>query len=93
VLLLTGEDDFNALASMTLRDSVDGPVYRVAAPRDSHGVVSPYTADDVLFGASLTRSAINGRHHNGARILTLPEPGGEHHAVPDGHDLLFVAAG
>jgi hypothetical protein len=90
VLLLTGEDDFNALASMTLRDSVDGPVYRVAAPRDSHGVVSPYTADDVLFRASLTRSAING-HHNGARILTLPDGGGEHHAVPDGHDLLSVA--
>jgi NhaP-type Na+/H+ or K+/H+ antiporter len=83
VLLLTGEDDFNALASMTLRDSVDGPVYR-AAPRDSYGVVAPYTADQVLFGASLTRAAISGRHHNGARILTLPDGGGEQHPSPTG---------
>jgi NhaP-type Na+/H+ or K+/H+ antiporter len=42
-LLLTGEDDFNALASTTLQSNLDGPVYRVAAPHDSHGVVAPYT--------------------------------------------------
>ena len=49
VLLLTDEDDFNALASATLQANLDGPVYRVPAPHDSHGVVAPYTGAEVLF--------------------------------------------
>jgi hypothetical protein len=86
VLLLTGEDDFNALASATLQGNLDGPVYRVAAPRHSRGVVAPYTGDEVLFGEPLTRVAISTRHHYGARIVR--RPAGD--PVPDGHDLLFV---
>jgi NhaP-type Na+/H+ or K+/H+ antiporter len=86
VLLLTGEDDFNALASTTLQGNVDGPVYRVPAPRDSHGVVAPYTGAEVLFGHPLTGLAIGERHHDGAGIVTRPAEG----AVPDGYDLLFV---
>ena len=31
VLLLTGEDDFNALGSTVLAGGIDGPVYRLAA--------------------------------------------------------------
>jgi NhaP-type Na+/H+ or K+/H+ antiporter len=87
VLLLTGEDDFNALASTTLQASMEGAVYRVPAPHDSHGVVAPYTGAEVLFGDPLTGSAINRRHHHGAVIVTRPAEGG---AVPDGYDLLFV---
>jgi NhaP-type Na+/H+ or K+/H+ antiporter len=86
VLLLTGEDDFNALASTTLQTNMDGPVYRVSAPHDSHGVVAPYTGAEVLFGDPLTGFAISQRHHDGARIVTRPGEG----AVPDGYDLLFV---
>jgi NhaP-type Na+/H+ or K+/H+ antiporter len=86
VLLLTGEDDFNALASTTLQSNLDGPVYRVAAPHDSHGVVAPYTGAEVLFGDPLTGPAINQRHHDGAGIVTRPAKA----AVPDGYDLLFL---
>ena len=32
MLLLTDEDDFNALASVLLADCVDGRVYRLATP-------------------------------------------------------------
>jgi len=86
VLLLTGEDDFNALASTTLQGNLDGPVYRVAAPRHSHGVVAPYTDDEVLFGEPLTGAAISTRHEHGAKISSQPADG----AMPDRHDLLFV---
>jgi hypothetical protein len=40
VLLLTDEDDFNALASVLLAESVQGRVYRLAPPQPSHGVVA-----------------------------------------------------
>jgi NhaP-type Na+/H+ or K+/H+ antiporter len=87
VLLLTSEDDFNALASRLLRDTPNGPVvYRVGAPRHSHGVVAPYAEDEVLFGEALTRIAISQRHREGAGIVTRAAAG----AFPDGHDLLFV---
>ena len=87
VLLLTGEDDFNALASTTLKANLDGPVYRVSAPHDSHGVVAPYTGAEVLFGDPLTGLAISRRHQHGAVIMTRPAGCG---AVPDGYDLLFI---
>jgi NhaP-type Na+/H+ or K+/H+ antiporter len=86
VLLLTGEDDFNALASTTLQGNVEGAVYRVPAPRDSHGVVAPYTGAEVLFGDTLSGLAISARHRDGAEIVTRPATG----AVPEGYDLLFV---
>ena len=41
VLLLTAEDDFNALASMVLRYSVGDQVYRVGPPSGDRGVVAP----------------------------------------------------
>ena len=37
VLLLTDEDDFNALGSVLLADCVDGHVYRLVPPQRSHG--------------------------------------------------------
>ena len=68
VLLLTDEDDFNALASVVLTGNVEGPVYRLAPQLRSHGVVAPYTGGEVLFGDGLTRRAVSGRYADGARI-------------------------
>jgi NhaP-type Na+/H+ or K+/H+ antiporter len=86
VLLLTAEDDFNALASTMLRGSVDGPVYRIAAPHHSHGVVAPYTGGEMLFDEELTRSALSRNYAEGARIVTVS---GEW-PLPDGAFVLFV---
>ena len=85
VLLLTDEDDFNALASMLLAESVEGRVYRLAPPQRSHGVVAPFTTGEILFGNGLTRPAVTGRYQDGARIVTSGAGG----ALPAGQDLLF----
>lgn len=86
LLLLTAEDDFNALAAVALEGDVDGPVYRLRPPSRSHGVVAPYTGGATLFGEELTRVAIGRRHDAGARIVTGPYDG----SVLTGHELLFV---
>ena len=86
VLLLTGEDDFNALGSTVLVGSVEGPVYRLGARQPSHGVVAPYTGGDILFAPQLTRYELTRRHASGARICIRPGNG----AVPDDVDLLFL---
>ena len=86
VLLLTGEDDFNALASAVLEGTVDGGVYRLAPPLRSHGVVAPYTGADILFGPQLSRPAIGHRYRGGASIVTQHEDS----VLPAGHDLLFL---
>ncbi|GAA0673700.1 sodium:proton antiporter [Kitasatospora atroaurantiaca] len=85
VLLLTEEDDFNALAATILQGTIEGPVYRLGPPGDSHGVVAPYTGGEVLFGADLTRPALARRYADGSRIVAWPLPDG----IPEGHDLLF----
>ncbi|MFF4350621.1 cation:proton antiporter [Streptomyces sp. NPDC001530] len=89
VLLLTEEDDFNALAATHLAGSVEGTVYRLAPPVDSEGVVAPYSGGQVLFGAALTGAELTRRHDRGARVLT-------HHVrgpLPDGTDVLFLVRG
>ena len=50
VLLLTDEDDFNALAAAELAGAADGQVYRLGARLPSHGVVAPYTGGEILVG-------------------------------------------
>ncbi len=86
VLLLTGEDDFNALASAVLDGSVEERVYRLAPPMRSHGVVAPYTGAQILFDAGMTRSALSRRYHHGERIVARRMDG----ALPAGHDVLFL---
>ncbi len=86
VLLLTEEDDFNALASVLLAESVDGRVYRLAPPQRSHGVVAPYTTGEILFGQGMTRPAVTGRYQDGARIVTNGAGG----VLPAGQDMLFL---
>jgi hypothetical protein len=86
VLLLTTEDDFNALASAVLAGSVDGPVYRLGPQLPSHGVVAPYTGGQILFGAGLTRYDIGRRYADGARITSRTADG----QIPADTDLLFL---
>ena len=86
VLLLTDEDDFNALASMLLTETVEGRVYRLAPPQRSHGVVAPYTTGEILFANDMTRPAVTKRYQDGARIVAHGTDG----VLPAGQDLLFV---
>ncbi|WP_327173229.1 cation:proton antiporter [Streptomyces sp. NBC_00656] len=86
VFLATDDDDFNALASVMMQDSVDGPVYRVGPPEDSHGVVAPYTGGDILFGRSLVRHTLAARYGAGARFLVQPAST----PLPPGSEILFV---
>jgi NhaP-type Na+/H+ or K+/H+ antiporter len=69
VLLLTGEPDFDALASTMLEGNVDGPVYRLRPRQPGHGVVAPYTGGKTLFGAELTGPVVVQRYRDGAHIL------------------------
>ncbi|MFG3531833.1 cation:proton antiporter [Streptomyces sp. NPDC047917] len=86
VLLLTEEDDFNALAAMTLRESVEGPVHRLGPAAGSQGVVAPYTGGEPLFCTGLTGPELARRYEAGARVTTRRADG----AVPAGHEVLFV---
>jgi NhaP-type Na+/H+ or K+/H+ antiporter len=86
LLLLTAEDDFNALAATLLAaGGIDGPIYRIAPPPGTHGVVHSFTDGGVLFGRDLSRDAIGRRYQHGAKILTQRGDGSQ---APD-HDLLF----
>jgi NhaP-type Na+/H+ or K+/H+ antiporter len=86
VLLLTTEDDFNALAAAVLAGSVEGPVYRVGPQMPSHGVVAPYTGGEILFDAELTRLEVGERYAGGARVVNRPGDDG----IPPGMELLFL---
>ncbi|MFZ0189538.1 MAG: cation:proton antiporter [Streptosporangiaceae bacterium] len=86
VLLLTDEDDFNALASVLLTETVEGCVYRLAPPQRSHGVVAPYTTGHILFATDMTRPAVTERYQDGARIVVHGTDG----VLPAGQDLLFI---
>ena len=83
ILLLTGEDHFNALAATTFAGDSDTPVYRVAPSPDA---VAPYVSGDILFPPALTRPALSARYITGARITTHSSDGG----IPPATDLLFL---
>ncbi|WP_433918154.1 sodium:proton antiporter [Streptomyces canus] len=86
VYFLTAEDDFNALAAVLLRGSVEGTVHRLNAPADSHGVVAPFIGGEVLFGPGLTWPAFSRRYEEGAAVLG--QPAGD--TVRPGSDPLFL---
>ncbi len=86
VLLLTGEDDFNALAATLLRSEGGPEVYRLAEREEGRGVVAPYLRAEVLFAPGLTGAALAGRHRAGAAIGVGP---GRSPLGP-GQDLLFT---
>ncbi|MET7695492.1 cation:proton antiporter [Streptomyces sp. NPDC005483] len=89
VYLLTAEDDFNALAALLLRGSVEGTVHRLDAPADSHGVVAPFIGGEVLFRPDLTWLTFARRYEEGAAVRGQPAAD----ALPPGSDLLFLVRG
>ena len=86
VLMVTDEDDFNALAAVALEGTLDGGVYRVAAPRQDVGVVAPFTPGEILFPAPLTGAEIARRHRAGAAVITSTAD----EQIPEGAEALFV---
>ncbi|MFF1442397.1 cation:proton antiporter [Streptomyces sp. NPDC058295] len=89
VLLLTGEDDFNALAATHLEGSVEGTVHRLRPPAESQGVITPYAGGEVLFEPDLTGPELARRHARGARVVTHRFDG----TLPAGHRMLFLVRG
>ncbi|MEU4872422.1 cation:proton antiporter [Streptomyces sp. NPDC021608] len=89
VYLLTAEDDFNALAALLLRGSVEGTVHRLDAPADSQGAVAPFIGGEVLFGPRLTWPVFARGYAHGAAVLGQPAD-----EVPrPGSELLFLVRG
>ena len=86
ILLLTGEDHFNALAATTLARNSETSVYRLAPRQSSHGVVASHAPGETLFAPDLTRSVLGARYTAGARITTQSSDGG----IPPATDLLFL---
>ncbi|MFJ4501987.1 cation:proton antiporter [Streptomyces sp. NPDC088864] len=86
VLLLTGEDDFNALASVTLRESVEGLVGRLAPQSGDRGAPGRSAGGDVLFGPGLSGAEIAARYRAGARVETRTADG----PLPEGVRVLFA---
>jgi NhaP-type Na+/H+ and K+/H+ antiporter len=86
VLLLTGDDGYNALAANVLAGQSRTPVYRLT-PR--HGY-SPAAEDNAgaatLFSPTLTYDEIARRYGSGSRVTTTAADGG----IPTGSDLLFL---
>ena len=86
ILLLTDEDDFNALAASNLAGDPEAPVYRLAARHPGDGVVAPYTAGETLFAPDLTRAALAADRAAGSRITTTRANGD----TAPGNDILFL---
>jgi len=85
VLLLTDEDDFNALAEMIMTGNAEAQVYRLAPRHPGHGVVAPYAGGEAVFAPALTRYDARQRYGAGARITSHPAGG----SLPPGADILF----
>lgn len=83
ILLLTDDDQLNALTATTLAGDSDTPVYRLAPSRD---VLAPFAAGEILFAPTLTRQALTARYTAGARITTQSSDGG----ILPATDLLFL---
>ena len=86
VLLLTGQDDFNALGLTVVSRSLDGGGYRLPFATPSHRAATGSTRGKILFTPQLTGPELARRFGAGSRIQALPANGG----IPAGHDLLFV---
>lgn len=86
VLLLTGEDDFNALGSMVLSGRLEGSVYRLASATPQYDVDVSARGAEVLFGPQLTGPELVRRFGAGSRVQALAGDSG----VPAGYDLLFL---
>jgi hypothetical protein len=86
ILLLTDEDDFNALAATVLAGNPETSVYRLAPRHPAHGVLAPFSGGDTVFAPTLTRENVGTRYNSGARIITQPAGG----SIQPGSDILFL---
>jgi hypothetical protein len=86
ILLLTDEDDFNALAATVLTGNPETTVYRLAPRHPTHGVIAPFSAADTVFAPTLTRQDVTHRYQAGAQITTASA----HGDTPPGTDILFL---
>jgi NhaP-type Na+/H+ or K+/H+ antiporter len=86
VLLLTGDDGFNALAANVLAGQSRTPVYRLS-PRHGYSAAAQGNAGGAtLFSSTLTHHDIIERYGSGSRVTTTAADG----AIPTGSDLLFL---
>ena len=86
VLLLTDEDDYNALAATTLAAGSDTPVYRLAP---GGGAGTPPVAGEPLFGPTLDHPSLSARYLAGDRVTARSADG----MTPRGTDVLFLING
>jgi hypothetical protein len=86
-LLLTGNDDFNALAGLALRTELGhGRVYRAAPDFDETDLLAPADEQGILGTDTLTSAELGRRFAAGARIVEGPVGNG----ASDGEVALFV---
>ena len=86
-LLLTGNDDFDALAALALRTELGhGRVYRAAPDIDETDLLAPAGEQGILGADMLTSAELGRRFAAGARLVEEPVNGG----ASDGDFALFV---
>jgi hypothetical protein len=86
-LLLTGNDDFNALAALALRTELGhGRVYRAAPDLDETDLYAPAGEQGILGTDRLTSAELHRRFAAGARLVEGPGNDG----AGDGEVALFV---
>ena len=90
-LLVTGSDDFNALAAAELRaDLGHGRMFRVAPAPDGADLAAPPDEHGILVGEDLTFAEVSRRLAAGARIVEDTVSGTSERASGHGEIPLFV---
>jgi NhaP-type Na+/H+ or K+/H+ antiporter len=91
-LVLTGNDDFNALAAVALRTELGhGRVYRAAPDLDETDLLAPAGEQGILGTDELTSAELRRRFATGARLVEEPVDGRpQRPAASDGELALFV---
>jgi NhaP-type Na+/H+ or K+/H+ antiporter len=93
-LLLTANDDFNALAAVALRTELGHDrVYRVAPDLEEMDLLAPPDEPGILGAESLTSAELRRRFATGARLVAASVDGrSARTARPDGELALFVVS-
>jgi NhaP-type Na+/H+ or K+/H+ antiporter len=91
-LLLTGNDDFNALAALALRTELGhGRVFRAAPDVEETDLLAPTGEEGILGADRLTSAELRRRFATGARLVEEPVDGRSQRRIrSDGEMALFV---
>jgi hypothetical protein len=91
-LLLTGNDDFNALAAVALRTELGHDrVFRVAPDLEETDLLAPAGEEGILGDEALTSAELRRRFATGARLVPEAVDGDSRNgAAHDGELALFV---